>query len=197
MLFLPTPSARRATGGFSYFNSNSRNFYPRPPRGGRPPTKAQPAPFLRFLPTPSARRATRMRWMEVLRSFYFYPRPPRGGRPGYAFFLAEQQNFYPRPPRGGRPIQGRLLSAHFNFYPRPPRGGRRFSFGRGIPLPKFLPTPSARRATLAAITERVAAIISTHALREEGDLCPRPAWRPGRGYFYPRPPRGGRRLSSL
>ena len=35
MLFLPTPSARRATGGFSYFNSNSRNFYPRPPRGGR------------------------------------------------------------------------------------------------------------------------------------------------------------------
>ena len=36
------------------------------------------------------------------------------------------------------------------------------------------------------------AFISIHALREEGD---RGSWRPcsGKGYFYPRPPRGGRR----
>ena len=34
--------------------------------------------------------------------------------------------------------------------------------------------------------------ISTHALREEGDLPPSPS--PAGGYyFYPRPPRGGRR----
>ncbi len=34
--------------------------------------------------------------------------------------------------------------------------------------------------------------ISIHALREEGDRRPRPAVRATR-YFYPRPPRGGRR----
>ena len=35
-------------------------------------------------------------------------------------------------------------------------------------------------------------VISIHALREEGDRRPRPAVRATR-YFYPRPPRGGRR----
>ena len=79
------------------------------------------------------------------------------------------------------------------FYPRPPRGGR----------PLWLPLSFLH------------AYISIHALREEGDhpgsllyrdarnFYPRPprGGRPGsrwcksmrRGYFYPRPPRGGRR----
>ena len=35
-------------------------------------------------------------------------------------------------------------------------------------------------------------MISIHALREEGDLSPRPMNWPWQ-YFYPRPPRGGRR----
>ena len=35
--------------------------------------------------------------------------------------------------------------------------------------PGFLPTPSARRATLSGVFGRAGAAISTHALREEGD----------------------------
>ena len=34
--------------------------------------------------------------------------------------------------------------------------------------------------------------ISIHAPREGSDPFSRPAWRPGRGYFYPRSPRGER-----
>ena len=57
---------------------------------------------------------------------------------------------------------------------------------------RFLPTPSARRATLELLRIRKPVRhISTHALREEGDLtsCRR---TPRRHNFYPRPPRGGR-----
>ena len=55
--FLSTPSARRATTERPAIGRHGKNFYPRPPRGGRRvPTGAG-----------SARRN-------------FYPRPPRGGR---------------------------------------------------------------------------------------------------------------------
>ena len=56
-LFLSTPSARRATRFCGMQSASLNDFYPRPPRGGRPPR-------------PAAARATS----------YFYPRPPRGGR---------------------------------------------------------------------------------------------------------------------
>ena len=60
----------------------------------------------------------------------------------------------------------------------------------------FLPTPSARRATAEADAAKIAAdAISTHALREEGD-CSSHTGRPAAGYFYPRPPRGGRLTSA-
>ena len=35
-------------------------------------------------------------------SQYFYPRPPRGGRPHDVMARFCVQHFYPRPPRGGR-----------------------------------------------------------------------------------------------
>ena len=60
----------------------------------------------------------------------------------------------------------------------------------------FLSTPSARRATAANLQQIANVGISIHALREEGDAgvlgkdtC--------RQYFYPRPPRGGRRQRVL
>ena len=55
--FLSTPSARRATRLAYKKLLAVYNFYPRPPRGGRP-TSATSIPLAR----------------------YFYPRPPRGGR---------------------------------------------------------------------------------------------------------------------
>ena len=55
--FLSTPSARRATRRPSRRTTASGNFYPRPPRGGRPQQRA-----------------------AAIAVADFYPRPPRGGR---------------------------------------------------------------------------------------------------------------------
>ena len=81
-----------------------------------------------------------------------------------------------------------------DFYPRPPRGGRLNHSLHREHSRKFLSTPSARRATLRARTRARDQLISIHALREEGD---EPRSPPARCTpdFYPRPPRGGRRLS--
>ena len=146
-LFLSTPSARRATRAVMETAQAIKNFYPRPPRGGRLHTRKS------------------MSW-----SCDFYPRPPRGGRRGCFFSWrrcptisihalreegdqvchagrSKQHNFYPRPPRGGRP--GSLLRRykHEYFYPRPPRGGRPASSAFWVAVEEFLSTPSARRAT--------------------------------------------------
>ena len=103
-----------------------QDFYPRPPRGGRPkeiyaqgntadisihalreegdPRKSMHRATQRiFLSTPSARRATAYE--------------PNRQRP------------------------------RADFYPRPPRGGRLALIAMGIDIIKFLSTPSARRAT--------------------------------------------------
>ena len=55
--FLSTPSARRATGFGAQTPSGGYDFYPRPPRGGRPFT-----------------------YDDDNIPYNFYPRPPRGGR---------------------------------------------------------------------------------------------------------------------
>ena len=83
----------------------------------------------------------------------------------------------------------------------------------------FLPTPSARRATAGGHEVAVVRVISTHALREEGDrpffefvpvffVISTHALREEGDlpcglvvsvadcYFYPRPPRGGRPSSA-
>ena len=132
-------------------------------------------------------------WMITNLCVYdFYPRPPRGGR---RFRAYDRQRIVPISTHalreeGDAGLPG-CAGGRENFYPRPPRGGRQFSFGRGIPLPKFLPTPSARRATADFAVIRGFGSISTHALREEGDrrFC---CHQRIRQYFYPRPPRGGR-----
>ena len=63
---------------------------------------------------------------------------------------------------------------------------------RSLPCTIFLSTPSARRATFCRNRRERGCRISIHALREEGDLQCLVTWSSHR-YFYPRPPRGGRR----
>ena len=58
---------------------------------------------------------------------------------------------------------------------------------------EFLSTPSARRATHMSNTAYQRAVISIHALREEGDTVLSTSTISS-VHFYPRPPRGGRRL---
>ena len=60
---------------------------------------------------------------------------------------------------------------------------------------QFLSTPSARRATGRWRRQHHHRLISIHALREEGDMWMIPA-TPRPSYFYPRPPRGGRRSTA-
>ena len=168
-LFLSTPSARRATHRIQvqlrqlpisihalreegdtaaiWHRRPPSNFYPRPPRGGRPTAGSCPA-----------------RWSD------FYPRPPRGGRPKISpnrtsprKFLSTPsarratspttahtspgRYFYPRPPRGGRRRSSFRSRPAAYFYPRPPRGGRLTAEDALGELAEFLSTPSARRAT--------------------------------------------------
>ena len=172
-IFLPTPSARRATIAPFGIMTDTKPFLPTP--SARRAT-AFSSFFQRFvivfLPTPSARRATHRRKEGRTDRPDFYPRPPRGGRRprpcptgGQCRFLptpsarratrqtlplmAKFPNFYPRPPRGGRRLLRERCNRPLDFYPRPPRGGRPSSITVHLLHIGFLPTPSARRATSA------------------------------------------------
>ena len=174
--FLSTPSARRATKTPKQEKSTKvisihalreegdgtrrpmvpkpSNFYPRPPRGGRP-------------------KATEAAEAKE----YFYPRPPRGGRRASPVAFLSLLTFLSTPSarratfddvdcvndevisihalreEGDRP-QKPSLRMVTNFYPRPPRGGRPSTSIRSWPT-----TP-----------------ISIHALREEGDRAGDPVF---------------------
>ena len=148
--FLSTPSARRATLLAPGYLSTSSNFYPRPPRGGRPPAYCEQTSFC-----------------------YFYPRPPRGGRHKVIDFGFTNKEFLSTP--SARRATVRVILPPFDnpyFYPRPPRGGRRRWNSWKRSRSKFLSTPSARRATNYLNKSTRPLEISIHALREEGDDDP-------------------------
>ena len=123
--FLSTPSARRATEGLPNTMRYLVNFYPRPPRGGRPNAFSSASHHGSFLSTPSARRATKKLLMaQGVCAFLSTPSARRATSASPAF-QQRRYHFYPRPPRGGR--RWTFWNASFrsiNFYPRPPRGGR-------------------------------------------------------------------------
>ena len=98
--------------------------------------------------------------------------------------------------------EGDKCSMHFtattaNFYPRPPRGGRRsVSIIGWMPETLFLSTPSARRATAVCnFGHEIFQFLSTPSARRATAL--QSPQRSHSIYFYPRPPRGGRRYESL
>ena len=146
-----------------------------------------------FLSTPSVWRATYHLFSDCLYRSDFYPRPPGGGRRDLSLRCRSQKDFYPRPPGGGRRRGGfRERSGNQKFLSTP-SGWRATSMSpstTGI-VPGFLSTPSGWRATLHEYGQRKAMAISIHALRVEGDNWSAGAGRPA-GYFYPRPPGGGR-----
>ena len=102
-----------------------KHFYPRPPRGGRLDPNAVASVAMVFLSTPSARRATYRKFASS--NFVII-----------SIHALREEGDHP-----SRSIRGRLLY----FYPRPPRGGRPDRKGSCWPL----------------------CDISIHALREEGD----------------------------
>ena len=146
------------------------DFYPRPPRGGRPgrvqgegrahrisihalreegdgstfPTTTQPE---KFLSTPSARRAT------------VHPDPQDHLQQISIHALREE----------GDASNGSVVQRWVQFLSTPSARRATYRSGSGMVRTKFLSTPSARRATT---TRQPPSIRSA--------------------YFYPRPPRGGR-----
>ena len=195
--FLSTPSARRATfvnhekhivfvisihalreEGDQSCTLNlpcHENFYPRPPRGGRPVN-----------PVLCTSRQN------------FYPRPPRGGRLVLPCTGGPVQDISIHALReeGDYEAQNQCRP-RTDFYPRPPRGGRRASGAIAALTSLFLSTPSARRATASRFTSLSSKLnfyprpprggrlqlrelcgdlllISIHALREEGDMVAPP-----------------------
>ena len=72
--FLPTPSARRATRQEPLEGVRVNDFYPRPPRGGRPMGGKTAPP-----------------------DGDFYPRPPRGGRHRIGRNMLQALIFLPTP----------------------------------------------------------------------------------------------------
>ena len=192
LVFLSTPSARRATGGRSGLFVEAVHFYPRPPRGGRPPPAPHQPRRIQFLSTPSARRATAQFCSNCGASLFLST--PSARRATCSQFIGHK---------------ARNISIHALRE----EGDQTFTWSSGV-VARFLSTPSARRATFRCPASPSSTSISIHALREEGDrgtrarvagivdFYPRPPrggrpcrWRTRRGrrYFYPRPPRGGRR----
>ena len=123
------------------------DFYPRPPRGGRPVKQLGFSYDFKFLSTPSARRATH--WCQ--QGVWTVPISIHA--------LREE----------GDNLTSGMCADGLDFYPRPPRGGRRCTAGSTVRPIRFLSTPSARRATGAVEDARGPQQISIHALREEGD----------------------------
>ena len=146
------------------------NFYPRPPRGGRPQTAGAAVPFeaisihaLReegdlislsivmaaeiFLSTPSARRATQ--GFAVFFEGHLFLSTPSARRatiPPTTTAPDTTISIHALREEGDTDLQ-KAGGCSKNFYPRPPRGGRPVGF----------------------VPRRPAIGISIHALREEGD----------------------------
>ena len=176
------------------FGKKWQNFYPRPPRGGRPAL---------------------ILWTCRTGKISIHALREEGDVLQKRLRVTVGQYFYPRPPRGGRREPSLQANSCTLFLSTP--SARRATLAGHIPgrdAQQFLSTPSARRATTHQVSEHFKVQISIHALREEGDrkalayaakldkflstpsarrataaAAPRSATAAD---FYPRPPRGGR-----
>ena len=195
--------------------SGNVNFYPRPPRGGRPYASLSDGRRWRFLSTPSARRATKHRERGKKRYLGFLSTPSARRATPCRFHLINNKRISIHALREEgdvlpciRPPLAVLISIHAlreegdssqlvpglaerYFYPRPPRGGRRRRSSSPLRLQIFLSTPSARRATFIALPSLLAVkFLSTPSARRATYYDWRRFYR--HADFYPRPPRGGR-----
>ena len=181
---------------------------------GSPQTRSRASGFLSTLP---ARGATVRGLQGRCQRQDFYPRSPRGERRWSAARCCKTtDDFYPRSPRGERlrylvggrllgqisihaPREGSDLAARIGlspaayFYPRSPRGERLGVVDCGHSVVQ-ISIHAPREGSDGTIRSRcVHTRISIHAPREGSDLFPVAvpiAWL----NFYPRSPRGERRL---
>ena len=101
------------------------NFYPRPPRGGRPSTAGCMSPTAGFLSTPSARRATVDRAsLPVQREISIHALREEGDLQGKHLYQLRTQFLSTPSARRATSRLYMIFAGLQYFYPRPPRGGR-------------------------------------------------------------------------
>ena len=124
------------------------NFYPRPPRGGRQAYKTDGWVGLAFLSTPSARRATwpAHRGRRQIPISIHALREEGDARSEFRLCITLRFLSTPSARRATVPLMV-FQTPHTDFYPRPPRGGRQEPMKASVRHRLFLSTPSARRAT--------------------------------------------------
>ena len=191
--FLSTPSARRATKGAVSHWYEHGYFYPRPPRGGRHTTIILFCQEVLFLSTPSARRATLSSMAKILRILLFLSTPSARRATSLRVRAAHLFLFLSTP--SARRATGLRRARDYglsDFYPRPPRGGRQVGDLTADEVIQISIHALREEGDLSPHIPDVGGEISIHALREEGDTSKHPP-QEQRTYFYPRPPRGGRR----
>ena len=175
MLFLSTPSARRATESgtsldkaspisihalreegdlrFAVTAKRQKDFYPRPPRGGRRQRGGKCGQKVTFLSTPSARRATTASQLPQNCQAISIHALREEGDAQLSGNNREGMQFLSTPSaRRATSVALPPLAYIQDFYPRPPRGGRPDCCNAGMHACEFLSTPSARRATPSSDT---------------------------------------------
>ena len=147
ILFLSTPSARRATLLFSLLLSVPLYFYPRPPRGGRRvPDEVGERPLL--ISIHALREEGDVSSRDSPRTSKISIHALREEGDVFSFTGNHNNIISIHALREEGDVSLPTISAWLtNFYPRPPRGGRPIACKSSIGASKFLSTPSARRAT--------------------------------------------------
>ena len=149
------------------------NFYPRPPRGGRPYLRLKLTLSRRFLSTPSARRATlySRRLINRPNSFLSTPSARRATRQLWLTHDGERISIHALREEGD--VQAYCDALEAIQFLSTPSARRATDVGKMVEAAvKFLSTPSARRATDELQRYVREQAISIHALREEGDAGP-------------------------
>ena len=147
MVFLSTPSARRATLIAKHGSPSKGDFYPRPPRGGRRNPQQGDT-----ISKPISIHALR-----------------EEGDCGVSELVRRAGNFYPRPPRGGRRSKKYSASGTWQFLSTP--SARRATRRKGLTHGSKRISIHALReeGDPIASSNPPVWVISIHALREEGD----------------------------
>ena len=168
--FLSTPSARRATIAYRITIIGYTDFYPRPPRGGRQDDSSYTETRTTFLSTPSARRATVDYEAGAGDSdISIHALREEGDRSGEGITHDGRNISIHALREEGDPGILFFTSSRFIFLSTPSARRATASGALSVTLLRFLSTPSARRATIYCKRLNPNTCISIHALREEGD----------------------------
>ena len=191
-VFLSTPSARRATADAAIQSLGFQDFYPRPPRGGRP-CMAALNDWLKGISIHALREEGDVQHHANVFDLAISIHALREEGDWHSATKGDASpHFYPRPPRGGRlnaalcHRQSHLISIHAlreegdwagcpalwpsrDFYPRPPRGGRPSQFGKSTSSQSISIHALREEGDLQKHGFKRRLVISIHALREEGD----------------------------